>query len=96
MAQIHVTATEITEDFVALEGVDIGKIALAEDLFAQFDEEPVVRFVFDRKAKNAGPLKYLYKVIAGTKSCNKGKSFGEKIELLKGNFLIISDSFIVS
>ena len=39
--QIQVTNTEITEDFVIIEGIDIDRIILADDLYAEFADGPV-------------------------------------------------------
>lgn len=93
--QIQVLNTEITEDFIIIEGIDIDRIVLADDLYAEFAEEPIVKYQFDRKAENGAPLKYLLKVVSNMPVCKNEKSFGKKIEALQNSFLILADSFRV-
>ena len=93
--QIQVLSTEITEDFVIIEGIDIDRIILADDLYAEFADEQVVKYQFYRKSENNGPMKYLLKVVSNMNACKKAKSFGKKIEALEGTFLVIADSFRV-
>lgn len=93
--QIQVLSTEITEDFIVIEGIDIDRIIMADDLFAEFADEEIVKYQFDRKAENGAPLKYLLKVVSNMNVCKKAKSFGGKIEALEGSFLVLADSFRV-
>ena len=93
--QIQVINTEITEDFVIIEGIDIDRIILADDLYAEFADEPVIQYRFDRNSETGAPLKYLLKVVSNMNVCKKAKSFGKKIEALEGSFLVIADSFRV-
>jgi len=93
--QIQVMNTKITEDYIIIEGIDIDRIILAEDLYAEFAEEPMVSYRFARNTKNGAPMKYLLKVISNMPVCKSAKSFGKKIEALEGSFLVLADSFRV-
>lgn len=93
--QIQVLSTEIREDSIIIEGIDVDRIIMADDLFVDFDEESIVQYRFDRNTENGAPLKYLLKVVSNFPACKKFNSFGEKIEALTGNFLLLADSFKV-
>lgn len=93
--QIQVVSTEILEDYIIIEGIDIDRIILADDLYAEFAEEPIIQYRFDRKAENGGPMKYLLKVVSNMPACKKQKSFGKQIEALQNCFLVLADSFRV-
>lgn len=93
--QIQVLSTTITDSYIFIEGIDIDRIILADDLYEEFADEKIVKYQFDRKAENGGPMKYLLKVVSNMAACKKAKSFGKKIEALEGCFLVLADSFRV-
>lgn len=91
--QIQVTNVTISEDFVVIEGIDIDRIVLAKDFYAELDEEPVVSYQFSRTEKAGAHMKYLLKVVSNSRACAKAKTFGDKLDALIGSFLILPDSF---
>lgn len=93
MTNILVTEVNTSSQTIVISGIDIDKIVLNEDLYAEFDSEPVVKFSFNREA---GPMKYLFKITASTNACKAATSFGAKLDKLVGNYLLISDNFKVT
>lgn len=92
---LQVTNVSISDVAIIIEGIDIDRIVLADDLYEEFENEAIIQYKFDRTTENGAPLKYLLKVVSNMNVCKKAKSFGKKLEALEGSFLVLADSFRV-
>ena len=90
---VEINSVEINEETIILEGTNLDKIFLSDDLYEELDQEPV-KFVFNRHDHSGSALKYLYKVCSSQKSCQQANSMGKKIEKLVGCIILLNESFI--
>ena len=89
---VEIRGVEISAEKITIEAVNLETILMAEDLFEDVDESPVI-FEFDRTARNGAEMKYLYKIVQGQRRCQAKKSMGAKLEALVGVITQISESF---
>ncbi len=89
---VEIRGVEISAEKITIEAVNLETILMAEDLYEDMDESPVI-FEFDRTARNGAEMKYLYKVVQGQRRCQAKKSMGAKLEALVGVITQISESF---
>ena len=89
---VEIRGVEISAEKVTIEAINLETILMAEDLYEDMDESPVI-FEFDRTARNGAEMRYLYKVVQGQRRCQAKKSMGAKLEALVGVITQISESF---
>ena len=89
---VEITGVEIGAEKITIEAINLETILMAEDLFEDMDESPVI-FEFDRTARNGAEMKYLYRVVQGQRKCQAKKSMGAKLEALVGVITQLSESF---
>ena len=89
---VEIRGVEISAEKITIEAVNLETILMAEDLFEDVDESPVI-FEFDRTARNGAEMKYLYTIVQGQRRCQAKKSMGAKLEALVGVITQISESF---
>ena len=96
MANTNLLVQDITisQEAIVFSGIDTDALILNEDLFADFTEEPVVKYSFDRS--NQGHMKYLTKLVFNSRVCKSATSLGAKIEKLKDNYVLFNDNFKVT
>ena len=93
---VEIKAVEVGTESIIIEAIDLEKIIMAEDLFADIAEEPTVKFEFSRKAKNGAEMKYLYRVCQGQNKCKSEIAMGAKLQKLPGCITQISDGFRIA
>lgn len=86
---VEIINVNVGSEKIVLEANAIEEIIMAEDLFEDV-EVPVVRYSFDRKARNYAEMKYLRKIVNSQKKCQSEKSMGAK---LVGVIIQIFESF---
>lgn len=87
---VEINEVKIEKEVIRLTGTNLESIIMTDDLFEELNTETVT-YVFHKD--HEGSMKYLWKVCASQNRCKKGTSFGQKIELLAGAMLNISDNF---
>lgn len=88
---VEIQSVSVEKEQVVLSCIALEKIMMAEDLYKDIAEEPIVNMVFNRK--DEGHMKYLMRVCTSNRACKGGKSFGEKIEKLAGSITNLSAAF---
>lgn len=88
---VEIQSVSVEKEQVVLCCIALEKIMMAEDLYKDIGEEPIVNMVFDRK--NEGHMKYLMRVVTSNRASKSARSFGEKIEKLAGSITNLSNAF---
>ena len=91
---VEITSVEIGAEKITIEALSIEDVIMADDLFEDV-EVPMVKYQFDRKAKNGAAMKYLWKVCESQRKCQAEKSMGAKLEKLVGVITQLSEAFQV-
>lgn len=87
---VEINEVKIEKEVIRLTGTNLESIIMTDDLFEELNTETVT-FTFHKD--NEGNMKYLWKVCSSQNRCKKGTSFGQKIELLAGAVINISNNF---